>query len=438
MVYRMVSKDAVQLVLFFLITVIVRIGCIGQSIALAEPSGEIVVWGWPTHDKAYEAIIAGFQAKYPNVKVTWLMHNGTRDSLSTALAAGEGLPDVTAIEINDIGRFVMQGGFEDLMQPPYNAGKYKDDFVKYKWDQAMTPDGRLLAFPWDIGPASVFYRRDLFEKAGLASDPESVAKMVSTWKDFIDVGQKIVNPDDYVYLLVNAEQIPFIYYAHKNFFDEEYNVAIDNSKTLEVLQYARQVRDLGLDAKAQILNEEWYNMLRNGEIAFTIIGCWFGSFLKNFADPDGAGNWGMIPIPEDPLQNWGGSFLAIPEKASNKEAAWAFVEYALATVEGQNGIFKAVDYFPSYIPAWDDPIYQEGDPYFGGQKTRALWMEIATSPGKVLTTPMDSVAEQTFMAEVTKMLNEGLDPQDTINAAEKAILEQTAKDREIVMQWIKK
>ncbi len=411
------------------------------SLVFAEPSGEIVVWGWPTHDVGYEAIIAGFNAKYPNVKVTWLMQTGAggaRDSLSTALAAGEGLPDVTAIEINDIGRFVMQGGFEDLMQPPYNAGKYATDFVKYKWEQALTPDGRLLAFPWDIGPASVFYRRDLFDKAGLPSDPESVAKMMSTWKDFIEVGQKVVDPANDVYMLINAEQIPYIYYAHKNFFDADYNVAIDNPKTLEVLQYAKQVRDLGLDAKAQLWNEEWYNMLRNGEVGFTIIGCWFASFLKSFVDPDGAGNWGMIPIPEDPLQNWGGSFLAIPEKAANKEAAWAFVEYVLATAEGQNGIFKAVDYFPSYIPAWDDPIYQEGDPYFAGQKTRALWMQIATSPGQVLTTPMDSVAEQAFMAEVTKMLNEGLDPQATIDAAAKAILEQTAKDREIVMQWIKK
>lgn len=422
--------------------VMVMVGIMISSIAVwAAPKGEITVWGWPTHDKGYEAIIAGFNAKYPDVKVNWVMQTGAggcRDSLSTALAAGEGLPDVTGIEINDIGRFVMQGGFVDLKQPPYNAGKYEKDFVPYKWQQALTPDGRLLAFPWDIGPASVFYRRDLFEKAGLPSDPESVQKMMSTWKDFIETGKKISDPKNNVFMLMQAEQIPYIYYAHKDFFDKDYNVAINNPKTLQVLQYAKQVRELGLDAKGQLWNEEWYNMLRNGQVAFTIIGCWFGSFLKSFVDPDGAGKWGMIEIPEDPLQNWGGSFLAIPEKAPNKEAAWAFVEYALATAEGQNGIFKSVDYFPSYIPAWKDPIYQEGDPYFAGQKTRDLWMKIATSPGTPFTTPMDSVAEQAFMAEVTKMLNENLDPKAAIAAAEKAITEQTAKDRELVLKLLKK
>jgi multiple sugar transport system substrate-binding protein len=179
-------------------------------------------------------------------------------------------------------------------------------------------------------------------------------------------------------------------------------------------------------------------MLANGDILATIIGCWFGGFLKTAIDPDGAGNWGIIPVPEDPLQNWGGSFLAIPEKAANKEAAWAFVEYALATVKGQNDVFKAVDYFPAYMPAWQESFYQEGDPYFGGQKTRAVWMDIATSPGKYISTPMDAIAEQVYTAEVTKMLNEGLDPTETLKTIENAISEQTAQDRDALLKLIGK
>lgn len=413
-----------------------------EASAADKPKGEVLIWGWPAADKAFETIIAGFNEKYPDIKVTWEMipgmAAGTRDALSTALAAGEGLPDISMIEINDIDRFVFQGGFVDLLQKPYDAGKYKDDFVAYKWDQAMTPDGRMLAFPWDIGPASLFYRRDLFEKAGLPSDPESVAKMLSTWESFIETGQKVADPDNNVFWMGNAAQIPYIYYAHKNFFDEDYNVAINNPKTLQVLKYAQQVRNLGIDAKATFWVEEWYSMLAKGQIATTIIGCWFGGFLKSWIDAEGAGNWGVVPVPEDPLHNWGGSFLAIPEVSKNKEAAWAFVEFAMATAKAQNAIFVAVDYFPALKPAWEDPLYQEGDPYFGGQKTRALWAEIANSPGKIFTTPMDSAAEQAFTAEVAKMLDQGLDPQETVKAAEQAIIEQTAQDREFVMEMLGK
>jgi multiple sugar transport system substrate-binding protein len=405
-----------------------------------KPAGEILIWGWPAADQAFDTIIAGFNEEYPDITVTYEMipgmAGGTRDALSTALAAGEGLPDISMIEINDIDRFVMQGGLVNLLQEPYNAGEYEDDFVAYKWDQAMTPDGRLLAFPWDIGPASLFYRRDVFENAGLPSDPESVGEMLSTWEGFIETGQQVADPANNVFWMGNASQIPYIYYAHKNFFDEDYNVAINNPETEQLLEYAKQVRYLGLDAQSTFWTEEWYSMLANGQIATTISGSWFGGFLKSWIDPEGACNWGVAPIPEDPQQNWGGSFLAIPDKSENKEAAWAFIEYVMGNVEPQNAIFEAVDYFPALIPAYDDPLYNEPDPFFCDQATRVLWAEIAQSPGLIFTTPMDSAAEGAFNAEVAKMLNEDLDPQETLDAAEQAILEQTAQDREFLMRLL--
>lgn len=407
-----------------------------------KPSGDIVIWGWPAADKAFESIIAGFNEQYPDINVTWEMipgmAGGTRDALSTALAAGEGAPDISMIEINDIDRFVLQGGLVDLLQEPYNAGKYKDDFVAYKWEQALTPDGRLLAFPWDIGPASMFYRRDVFEKAGLPSDPESVAELLSTWEGFLETGQQVNDPANNLFWMDNAAQIPYIYYAHKNFFDEDYNVAINNPKTLQVLGYAQQARNLGLDARVANWTEEWYSMLANGQIATQISGCWFGGFLKSWIDPAGAGKWGVVPIPEDPLQNWGGSFLAITEQSKNKEAAWAFIEYAMATADAQNRMFVAVDYFPAYMPAWDNPLYQESDFYFGGQNTRALWTQIATSPGRIFTTPMDSAAESAFNSAVAAMLDQGLDPEETLANAEQAILDATAQDRELLLEMLGK
>jgi multiple sugar transport system substrate-binding protein len=405
-------------------------------------SGEIVIWGWPSADKAFEAIIQGFNQKYPDIKVTWQMNpgmaGGTRDALATALAAGEGAPDISMIEINDIGRFVMQGGLVDLLQPPFNAGKYRDQFVAYKWDQAMSPDGRLLAFPWDIGPASIFYRRDIFKKAGLPDAPEDVAKLFSTWQGYLDAGKKVANPAKNQFWMSNASDIPYIYYAHKNFFDENYNVAVNNPRTKQLLEYALEARKLKFDAKIPTWTQEWYSAIGNGQIATLIIGCWFGGFLKSWIDPQGAGNWGVVPIPEDPLQNWGGSFLAITEQSKNKEAAWAFIEYAMATADAQNRMFVTVDYFPAFKPAWDNPLYMEGDAYFGGENTRALWTKIATSPGKIFTTPMDATAEQAFMSEVVKMLDQNLDPQETLNNAEKAIQDATARDRETLMKMLHK
>jgi multiple sugar transport system substrate-binding protein len=108
----------------------------------------------------------------------------------------------------------------------------------------------------------------------------------------------------------------------------------------------------------------------------------------------------------------------------------------MGNVDPQNAIFEAVDYFPALIPAYDDPLYNEPDPFFCDQATRVLWAEIAQSPGLIFTTPMDSAAEGAFNAEVAKMLNEDLDAQETLDAAEQAILEQTAQDREFLMRLL--
>ncbi|MFN3981656.1 MAG: ABC transporter substrate-binding protein, partial [Caldilinea sp.] len=125
------------------------------------------------------------------------------------------------------------------------------------------------------------------------------------------------------------------------------------------------------------------------------------------------------------------SFLAIPEQSQKKEAAWKFIEFALARADSQNKMFAAVDYFPAYIPAFDDPMYQEADPFFGGQKTRAIWVDIAANKIKpFITTPMDAQAEQIFMSYVARALDQNLDPQQTLNEACIEIEQQTAPDKE--------
>jgi multiple sugar transport system substrate-binding protein len=407
-----------------------------------KPEGEILVWGWVPGDQAFASIMEGFNKEYPDIKVDVQMipgnNTGTRDALAAALAAGSGAPDVTMIEINDVGRFVMQGGLVDLKQPPFNLGKYEDDFVPYKWQQGLTLDGKLLAFPWDIGPAGLFYRRDIFEAAGLPSEPEEVAKLLSTWQGYLDTGEKVNDPDNNIFWTDNISNIPYIYFAHKNFFDEDLNIAFDNPRTLELFNYALEGRRANLDANIPAWTQEWYSALGSGQIATTIAGSWFGGFLKSFVDPEGSGKWGVVPIPEDPLQNWGGSFLAIPEQSKNKEAACAFVEYVTTNADAQNRIFINVDYFPAYMPAWDNPLYEEGDPYFAGQKTRQMWIDIATSEGKVIATPLDSAAETAFNAEIGKMLDQNLDPAATLQNAVKAVEDSIAKDKETLLSQMNK
>lgn len=405
-----------------------------------EPTGptQVTIWGWPSADKAFEAVYPAFQEQYPGIEVTWEMKSGvdeTRDSLTAAIAAGSGAPDVSMVEINDIDKFVLFGGLVNLLDEPYNAGKYKDAFVEYKWEQATTLDGtELLAFPWDIGPATLFYRRDLFENAGLPSDPVEVEKLLSTWQGYVETGLAVNDPDNGVWWTDNAAQVPYIYHSHKNLFDRELNIAVDNPTTRHALEIAKVIRESRLDLQSAQWSEEWYSALAEGRIATVISGSWFGSFLKGWIAPEATGQWAIVPVPEDPLQNWGGSFLAITEQSKNKEAAWTFIEFVLANPDMQNVIFEAVDFFPALKTAWEDSLYTEPDPYFGGQQTRQMWKRIATSQGTFVTTALDAAAEDAFMAEVTTFLEKDLTVDQAVENIVRAIDEQTAQDRRALKQ----
>lgn len=405
----------------------------GQAAASGK---KIVIWGWPAADKAYESFLADFKAEHPDIEtdIQMMQTADEHSKLLTALAAGTGAPDVGMIEINHIDKFVVKGGLEDLLAPPYNAGKYQQDMVEYKWRQGSTPDGRLVAFPWDIGPATFFYRRDLFEEAGLPSGPEEVGQLTKTWSGFLDVSKKLTNPDKQRWAIGSAADIVYTEYAHRNFFDKDWNVIVDKGRPIELLQIALEARQAGVDAKVANWTPEWQALLGQGAIAIQYGGCWMGGFLKGWLKPENVdwnGKWGIFEVPENPGQNWGGSFLAIPQQSQNKEAAWTFIEYALARKESQNKMFQAVDYFPAYKPAFDDPLYQEADPFFGNQETRALWVDIALNKiEEFVTTPMDAQAEQIFFSHVNQCLDQGLDPQETLTKAAQEIETQTAVDKE--------
>ena len=62
------------------------------------------------------------------------------------------------------------------------------DYLDWKVKQATTLDGKLIGLPIDVGPTALFYREDVFAKAGLPSDPAKVAEQLKTWDDFFAAG----------------------------------------------------------------------------------------------------------------------------------------------------------------------------------------------------------------------------------------------------------
>jgi multiple sugar transport system substrate-binding protein len=122
---------------------------------------EISFWWWSEDGKVWADEYAKVN---PQIKVNFVNtpFADAHDKLLTSFASGSGAPDVASIEIGRIGGFTAKGGLVNLAEAPFDGAKYKNDMVAYKWIQGSTEDGRLIAMPWDIGPAGFWYRTDLF------------------------------------------------------------------------------------------------------------------------------------------------------------------------------------------------------------------------------------------------------------------------------------
>jgi lactose/L-arabinose transport system substrate-binding protein len=100
--------------------------------------------------------------------------------------------------------------------------------------------------------------------------------------------------------------------------------------------------------------------------------------------------------------NLGGSSLAISANSENKEAAWAYLNYALTTNEGQVTMLKSFGLVPSLLSAVQDPFVSQAQPYWAGQK---VWADILSTLPKIVPsrgTQFQTDADAIYKAAQTK------------------------------------
>lgn len=423
--------------LSLVLALLVLTGILGVP-AMAEQKTVLTVAGWPAGDDAFRAIIPAFEEANPGVTVE-LQFQSTTDhhqALASALSAGAGAADVVMLEQAWLGRFKDGPGFENLLAEPYNAGVLRDDFVDYKWNLAISVDEKqMIGLVWDIGPATLFYRRDIFRDAGLPTEPEDVEELFKTWDGFLQAAEKVYIPGER-WLVPSASYLYEWYWMNRDFYNEKLELTVEKEGAREALEAAIKMRQNGWDAQ---IDDMWSNEANaafgSGAIAAVAAGCWYGGFIKSWIAPETGGQWGVVRLPGGlSTPNWGGSFLAIPSQSPNKELAWKFIQYALATSDAQNAMFEAVDYFPGYIPAWGSPIYEAEDPFFGGQKTRKLWVEIAQNTKPTFSTLMDTAAEGSMQTAVRSGLSAGMTADEIIADMKQRIENDTYDDYERMVE----
>lgn len=349
-------------------------------------SGTVTIWSWDVAAKALQSTVPAFNRKHPNVKVE-VVDLGNQNvydrGLAGCAAGGADLPDIYSIENNEAEVFWARfpNCFTDLNT--LGADRLVRSFPAFKWTE-LTAGGKRFAMPWDSGPVVMFYRRDLYQQAGV--NPASIR----TWDDFIAAGRRvntqfggrvkmatIANGQDDEWFRMLANQNGCFYFDNAG-----QQVTVARPGCVTALNTIKRLYDANVVATG-----DWGGQITNvkaGRTASAMFGAWYEGTIRTNA-PDQRGKWGVYLMPASRAggpraSNLGGSALAIPASSRNKAAAYAFLEHALGTAGGQVTMLRSQGLVPSLLAATRDPYVAQPQPYWGNQR---IWQTILGTLGDV-------------------------------------------------------
>ena len=358
-------------------TAVVSLTVAGCSAAADEPAsdGPVTITLSTFGNFGYtDEFLQGFMDEYPNITVVHnIAQDGTaaRTSLLTGLAAGSGLADVEAIE---------SSWTVELREFADRFVAVPDDEPSGPWVDIQTApvtaaDGSLFAYPVGIGPAGICYRADLFEAAGLPSEPDEVAALLDgDWDRFFEVGQQYVEGSGGAPWFDTASAVFSSIVAQMDYpyEDADGNIVADTNADVESAFRTVLAQSATQSAKITQWTDDWYTAIGGGGYATMTCPSWMLGLIEGLA-PD-VTTWRIADVFPGGGGNVGGSYLSVPTQGSNQEAAALLAQW-LTAPEQQVEVFGIAGTFPSRVAAYDLPELAEiSNPFFGGQQTGQIFI----------------------------------------------------------------
>ncbi len=341
-------------------------GCSGGGGAQSgDPNAEVEFWSFTGIGQ--KDSVEKYLEKKPHAKVK-LSEVGSTTETATALTAalaGGKVPDLVMIQDDDLPKFVENpGNFVDLRT--LGGKDIGNDYLDWAVGAATGKDGSIIGIPTDVGGLAFAYRTDLFEAAGLPTDPDEVAKMWSTWDDFIAMGKKYTEKTGKPFV-DNVETSIFfstVNQVKEKYYSPDGKLVYDtNPEVKDAFNVAVDTYKAGISAGIAAWSSGWAPGKANGSFAVTTAPSWMLAGIQNDA-PDTKGLWRVASIP-GVGGNWGGSVIAIPERAKHPDAAWQYIKTMLSPA-GQTEHFADTGTFPAAKDALQSTeVTGYTNPFFG-------------------------------------------------------------------------
>lgn len=311
----------------------------------SEPT-ELQIWSFVEgHLRFFEKMAGIWNTDHPEEQIklvpTYLSWPDMHEKLYTSMVAGEGVPDISDVEISKWPNF-MTGEIQFLDLTSYIA-PYKSNLVQNRLE-IYTKDGKNYGAPTHIGATVMYYNVEQLVAAGIDYNT------IVTWDDFENAlrtfkektGKYMTYAETYgayQFTVMMAEQ-------GKDLIDANGKPALDNPEALKAVQLIRKWVDediIGFIPTGNADTDEGRAALANGEIPALMYPLWYMSRFTDFA-PDLAGKYAIAPLPVFDGNSFksvglGGTGTIVYKNGPHTDLAARFVTWAKLSEEGSTTLW---------------------------------------------------------------------------------------------------
>ena len=298
----------------------------GPSFDASSVSGTVVLSGWQSsgdEGKALDAVLAGFKAAYPNIK---LDYQPVATDYATAMAAkfsSGAPPDVFYVDSSLAPDWIDQGVLEDVGTMASERGFDTSQFFPGYLDAFTGPDGKIYGFPKDGNTLAMAYNTDMFTAAGLQPP--------TTWDELKAAATKLTTGGQKAFCLSSTldRALAFIYQNGGLLLSADKTTdTVDTPEVKDALTTYLGFFKSGQGARpADLKGDDWCGKaLGLKQVAMIFEGGWLDPYMKS-TYPDTKYAWAEMPKGTQQATLGFTVSYSIGADSKNKDAAWVLLTY---------------------------------------------------------------------------------------------------------------
>ncbi|HET6440282.1 MAG TPA: extracellular solute-binding protein [Anaeromyxobacter sp.] len=419
--------------------------------ALARDAGaaekrKVTLWSFaPNNVEEYQARKADIEAKFNiELDIQVVAQDAFVQKLQAVMLDGKGVPD--AIEwLIENNRILNANPKKSFVLPLDEYLKSSKDFAKVVPGRIAwtTYGGHVYGLPHDVHPVVLIYNDTLWKAAGV-----DVA-MLETWDDFFEASKKLTaeksggKPLHYALPYGNDGLANSMFMI----WQQSGSQILDRSgaPTVSSPEFTAFVKKwLEWQKTDAFTMWDWGNfkaLLANGTLASYTSPDWWVPQVNLASTGNDTGSTTALgdskaekaevkyqfrvrPLPTyrkggPAASSWGGSFMAIPRGTKDPALIYKIIEYMEYDQSALKTRWEKTSMLPPFASVWEDPMFKQPDPRFGGQKLGELMVATAKGLPKVNSGDIFWDVINDFAAQYTEIASGKISVEEGLAATQK-------------------